>query len=106
MPSKKVNTWELNQYMNSNKMSYIICAGIEFLIKKIYGCTIDSENSSATITGEYIPWRYSMSTIWAFDNIENKHSLYRGEDCMKKFCTSLREHATNVINFEKKKMLS
>ena len=22
---------------------------------------------------------------------------------MKKFCTSLRDHATNVINFEKKK---
>ena len=46
-----------------------------------------------------------MSTIWGFDNIENKHTLYCGEDCMKKFCTSLREYAANVINFEKKKML-
>ena len=25
---------------------------------------------------------------------------------MKKFCISLREHAVNVINFEKRKMLS
>ena len=24
---------------------------------------------------------------------------------MEKFCSSLREHATNIINFEKKKML-
>ena len=47
-----------------------------------------------------------MSTIWAFDHIENKHTLYRGEDCMKKFCTSLKEHAKNTINFEKKKMLT
>ena len=31
--------------------------------------------------------------------------LYRGEDCMKKFCNSLRENAGNVINFEKNKML-
>ena len=46
-----------------------------------------------------------MSTIWAFDNIENKYILYRGEDCMKKFCISLREHAADVIYFEKKKML-
>ena len=46
-----------------------------------------------------------MSTIWAFDNIENKHTVYRGEDYMKKCCNSLREHATNAINFEKKKML-
>ena len=45
-----------------------------------------------------------MSTIWTFDHIENNHSLYRGEDCMKKFCT-LREHGKNVIYFEKKKML-
>ena len=41
--------------------------------------------------------------ILAFDKTENEHTLYCGKDCMKKFCTSLREHATNVINFEKKK---
>ena len=43
-----------------------------------------------------------MSTIWAFDHIENKHTLYHGEYCIKKFCTSLRGHATNAINFEKR----
>ena len=41
-------------------------------------------------------------TIWVFDHIENKHSLYRGEDCMKKFCSSLKENATNIIDFKKK----
>ena len=46
-----------------------------------------------------------MSIIWAFDSVENKHRLYRGENCMKKFCSSLRENATNVIIFRKKKML-
>ena len=46
-----------------------------------------------------------MRTVWDFHNIENKHTLYRGEDCMKKFSASLKEHATNIINFEKKKML-
>ena len=46
-----------------------------------------------------------MSTIWIFDNVENMHSLYRGEDFIKKFCISLKEHEVNVINFEKKKML-
>ena len=44
-----------------------------------------------------------MSTIWAFDKKENSSNSYIGEVCMKKFWTSLREHATNVINFEKKK---
>ena len=46
-----------------------------------------------------------MSTTWAFDSIENKPTLYRGEDSMKKFCESLGEHAKNIIDFQKKKML-
>ena len=46
-----------------------------------------------------------MLTIWAFDHIENKLSSYRGKDYMKKFCVSLREHAKNIIDFQKKKML-
>ena len=47
-----------------------------------------------------------MSTIWDFGSIENKHTLYSVEDCMKKFCESLREHTKNIIDFEKKKMLT
>ena len=46
-----------------------------------------------------------MSTIGRFDHIKNKHTLYRGEDCMKKFCESLREYTKNILDFEKKKML-
>ena len=43
--------------------------------------------------GEHIRCEYSVSTIWGFDHKEDKHTLYRGKDCMKKCCTSLREHA-------------
>ena len=35
-----------------------------------------------------------MATKSTFDNIDNKHSLYRGEDCMKTLCYSLRENVT------------
>ena len=40
----------------------------------------------------------------SFENIENKHDVYRAKDCMKKFCKSLREHPMKIINFKKKKM--
>ena len=46
-----------------------------------------------------------MSTVWGCDHIEDKHTLYNGKDCMKKFCESLREHAKSIIDFKKKKML-
>ena len=61
------------------------------------------ENFSTIKIGEHIPCRYSMLTIWEFDHIENKHTSYRGKDCMKTFCESLRGYAKNIIDFEKKK---
>ena len=66
-------------------MLYIFYADLKSLIKKIDGCTNNPEKSSATKIGEHIPRGYSMSTIWVFDDIENKHALYCREDCMKKF---------------------
>ena len=45
-----------------------------------------------------------MSTISSFRSIENKYDVYRGKDCMKKFCESLREHAMKIINLKNKKM--
>ena len=87
-------------------MPYIIYADIESLIRKLYGFANNPGNSSTTKIGEHIPCGYSMSNIWAFDNIENKHTLYRGKDCMKKFCESLSEHTKNITDFEKKKMLT
>ena len=54
--------------------------------------------------GEHIPCEYSVSTIWGFDYVESKHTLYHGKDCMKKFCNSLKEHTKNIL-FERKEML-
>ena len=41
-----------------------------------------------------------MTTISLFKSMENKHDIYRGKDCMKVFCESLREHAMKIINFK------
>ena len=64
-------------------MLYIIFADIESLIGKTDGCASNPEKSSTTKIGEHITWRHSMSTIWGFDHIENKHTLYHGKDSMK-----------------------
>ena len=88
--------------MKSDKQPYIIYADIESLIEKRDGRVNNPESSSTTKIGEHFPCGYSISTIWAFDRIENKDTLYRTKDCMKKFCESLREHVKNKTDFEKK----
>ena len=45
-----------------------------------------------------------MSILSSFKSIKNKHDVYRGKDCTKKFCESSREHAKKIINIKKKKL--
>ena len=43
-----------------------------------------------------------MFTIPSFRSIDNKHDLYIGKDCMKKFCEFLRRHEMKIILKRKK----
>ena len=43
-----------------------------------------TQKSSTRKAGEHIICGYSVPPIWGFDHIKNKHTLYRGKDCMKK----------------------
>ena len=72
--------------------------------QKMDECKNNPENSSTAKASEHIPSGSSMSAISLFRSIENKHDVYRGKACMKKFCEYLREHAMKIINFKKKKM--
>ena len=72
-------------------------------LKTLGGYANNQKNSSTTKIGEHIPCKHSMSNIWTLDDIGNNHTLSRGEDCMKKFCSFLKDHIKNKLNFEKKK---
>ena len=71
------------------------------VISRFFVVEGENENSSATKLSKHIPSGFSMSTISWFRIIENKHDVYRGKDCMKKFCESLREHAMKINNLKK-----
>ena len=84
MPSKDTTRLEFNQYQKL--LLFIIYADLECVIEKIDGCKSNLENSSTTKISEYISSGFSMSTISSFRSIENKHNVYRGKECIKKFC--------------------
>ena len=101
MPSEDTKILGFNQYQISDKAPFINYADLECLIEQIGGCKNNPENSFATKIIEHNPSGFSMSTISSFRSIKNKHDVYRGKDCMKKFCESLKDHAMKIIDFEK-----
>ena len=75
------------------------------MLEKISTCYNNFEESSATEINKHTPSGYSLFTHCSFDKTKNKLDYYRGDNCMEKFCKDLREHATKIINYEKKKMI-
>ena len=69
-------------------------------------CHNNPEKSSTTKINKHTPSGYSMFTHCSFDRTKNKLDYYRGENCVKNFYLDLREHATKIINHEKKEMIS
>ena len=68
------------------KKQFVIYADLECIIEKIDGCKNNPKINPS------------------FRSIGNKHDVYRGKDCIKKFCEFLRKHPMRMINFKKKKL--
>ena len=52
---------------------------VNLWLKKTDGCKNDPDNASTTKVDEHILCGYSISTIWAFDSIQN-FVMYTGKD--------------------------
>ena len=106
MPTKDNNIIKYNHGEKSMKLPFVIYADLECLLEKMSTCQNNPNKSSTTKINKHTPSGYSSFTHCSFDKSKNKLNYYRGDDCMKKFCKGLREHATKIINYEKKKMIS
>ena len=95
---------QYNHGEKSMRAPFIIYADLESLLEKMDTCHDNPEKLSTTKINKHTPCGYSLFTHCSFNKAENKFDYYRDEDCMKKFCKDLREHATKIINYEKKEM--
>ena len=105
MPNEDNKILKYNHGEKSMKAPFIIYADLESLLEKMKTCYDSPEKSSTNKINKHTPSGYSLFTHCSFDITINKLDYYKGEDCMKKFCLDLREHATKIINYEKKEMI-
>ena len=97
MPTKNNNIIKYNHGEKSLKLLFVIYADLECLLEKMSTCQNNPNKSSTTEINKHTPSGYSLFTHCSFDESKNKLNYYRGDDCMKKFCKDLREHATKMI---------
>ena len=105
MPTKNNNIIKYNHGEKSMKLPFVIYADLECLLEKMSTCINDLNESSTTKINKHTPSGYSIFTHCSFYESKNKLNYYRGKDCIKKFSKDLREHASKIIDYEKKKMI-
>ena len=103
MPKKDNKILKYKHGKKSMKVQFITYAGSESLPKKMNTCHSNPKKSSTTKVNEHIPSGYSLLTYCSFDTTNSKLDCYRSEDCIKNLCIDLKEHATKIISYEKKR---
>ena len=94
-----------NQGEKSMKVPFIIYDDLKCLLEKTNTCHNNPEKFSTTKINKHTPCGYSLFTHCSFDTTKSKPDFYRGKNCMENFCLHLREHATKIINYEKKEVI-
>ena len=61
------------------------------------------KDSSTTKINKHTTSGCSLFTHCSFDSTKNKLECNRGKDCVKNFCKDLKEHATKIISYKKKR---
>ena len=44
---------------------------------------------------------YLLNLISSVDSNQNKQSFYRGKNCIKRFCSDLKELGTKIVNIDR-----
>ena len=101
MPEEDNKILKYNHGEKSMKYPFSIYVDLKCLLEKIN--THNNFKKSSTAKNYNTSSGYSMFKQFSFDATKNKPDCYRGKDCVERFCEGLKEHATKIINYEKKR---
>ena len=105
MPTKKNNTLKYTEGTKSLKIPYVIYADLECLLLKQQSCQNNPNKSYTERKAIHEPCGYSLDLVSSFDLKENRHSFYRGKDCIKTFCKESKKICIKIVNYEQKEMI-
>ena len=102
MPTKLNKTLKYNHGEKSLKTPFVIYVDLECLLLIQQSCQNNPNESYTERKAIHEPCGYSLDLACSFDSKEGKHSFYGRNDCIKKFCSELKELGTKVVNNEQK----
>ena len=78
------------------KVPFIMYADFESILKPIQGLENNPRISSTRGINNHVPSGWCVRSKFAYGKVENPLKLYRGEDCVKKFCDHVIREARRL----------
>ena len=103
MPKWNETILKYNHGEKSLKAPFVIYLDLECLLLKMNSRQNNLKNYYTERKAKHEPSGCTLFTNCSFDKIKNKLNYYRGIDCIELLCKNLKEHALEIINYEKKK---
>ena len=83
MPTKLNKFLKYNHVEKSLKTPFVIYVDLECLLLKQQSCQNNPNKFYTERKAIHKPCAYSLDLVCSFDSKEDKHSFYRGNDCIK-----------------------
>ena len=103
--TKNNKTFKYNHGEKSLTVLFTIYADLKRLLIKQQSCQNNPYEFYTERKAMHEPCGYALSLVCWFDETKNKHSFYRGRDCIKKFCIDLKVFWTKIVNCKEKEMI-
>ena len=100
---KEGETIEFKNYNRSVRVPFVIYADFEAITEKIDSCSPNPEESYTEQYQKHTPSGFCYFVKCSYDDYYAEPVVYRGEDCVEKFCSMIEKEVINIYDFYKKK---
>ena len=95
---KKGSTVEFYDGQNQFKVPFMMYADFEAILNPIHGPSPDPSKPYTKEVNQHIPSGFCIYSKFAYGEVENPLELYRGEDCIDKFCQYIKGEAKGLYH--------
>ena len=83
---------------NQFKVPFIMYADFESILEPIQGPNPDPKESYASDANKHSPSGWCVYGKFAYGEVKDPLKLYRGKDCLEKFCDYIRQEAYRLYH--------
>ena len=95
---KKGSTIEFYNGQIQFKVPFMMYVDFEAILNPIQDPSPDPSEPYTKEVNQHIPSGFCVYSKFAYDEVENPLELYRGEDCVEKFCNHIEEEAKRLYH--------